>query len=134
MSYLDGSGNEVSTHNSAKGFRYFSAQGKGKPDAGFAFRNAYFSGTCPANAPGKTRDCNVIFSSNPVLLNVGRMSAPPAWRVKEKLEALRLTSSRAIISATPGISRAAINAELDRDLPADVDSRLDGVTEEGDGQ
>ena len=135
VSYLDAAGNEVAAYGPAvKGFRYFSAQGKGRPDAGFAFRNAYFSGTCPANTPGKVRDCNVIFSANPVLLNVGRMSAPGSWRVAQSIAALRDTTSRAISETAPGISRAALDAELDRDLPSEVDSRLDGVSDDGDGQ
>lgn len=135
MGYLDAAGKDLAAHGPAvKGFRYFSAQGKGRPDAGFAFRNAYFSGTCPANAPGKVRDCNVILSANPVLLNVGRMSAPGAWRVAEAIAALRNTTSRAISDTTPGITRAAIDAELDRDLPPEVDGRLDGVADDGSGQ
>lgn len=132
MGYLDSAGAAVAGYGpSVKGFRYFSAQGKGKPDAGFAFRNAYFSGTCPANAPGVVRDCNVIFSRNPVLLNVGRMGAPSTWHVAESIARLRASTSRAISDASPGISRAALDAELDRELPPEVDSRLDGVDDDG---
>ena len=135
MGYLDAMGNDVAAYGPAvKGFRYFSAQGKGKPDAGFAFRNAYFSGTCPANVPGKVRDCNVIFSSNPVLLNVGRMDAPKLWHVAQSIAVLKKTTSRAIDDTSPGLSRAALDAELDRDLPPEVDSRLDGVSDDGNGE
>jgi hypothetical protein len=134
MGYLDSTGNAVAQFGPiVKGFRYFSAQGKGRPDAGFAFRNAYFSGTCPSG--GMTpRDCNLIRSANPALLNVGRASAPSNWKVAEALARLRTLSSRAIEDASPGISRALIDIELDRELPDQIDDRFSGVTDEGAGQ
>jgi hypothetical protein len=116
------------------GFKYFSAQGKGKPDAGFAFRWAYFGPNCPAATPGKPRDCRVIKSTNPILLNVGRMYAPSEWHVREAVA--RLTAStRSIFYAdavTRGMSGTLAAAEAQRQLglerPIDKPELLTGET------
>ena len=66
--------------NAVKGFKYFSAQGK-KVGGGFGYRWAFFSPTCPAEVPGKPRDCGIILSSNQRLLNTGCMLHPTSWNV-----------------------------------------------------
>lgn len=109
------------------GFKYFSIQGKGKPDAGFGYRYAYFSGACPAVGGNKVRDCNVIRSANPVLLNTGRLDMPNNWRVQESIQEMRRSATRSIEIQNPGITRAAIEDELNRELPMTIDSRYDGV-------
>lgn len=131
LGYLDAGGNVLSTFGSnVKGFKYFSAQGKGKPDAGLAYRYAYFEGTCPPTTASKVHDCHVIRSRNPVLLNAGRMNTPDVWTVDTSLATLRQQIGRDIELSNPGVSRAFIDTELDQDLPSSIDPRLDGV--EGD--
>lgn len=41
------------------GFRYFSAQGEGRSDGGFGYRNAYFIHQCPSPR-GRDDDCNIV--------------------------------------------------------------------------
>lgn len=71
------------------GFKYFSAQGKGKPDAGFAYRWAFFSPNCPPVNPNKPRDCNIEFSHNQAMLNSGRMHSPSSWTIESAVEKIR---------------------------------------------
>ncbi len=128
LGYLDANGNDLSTFGPAvKGFRYFSAQGKGKPDAGFGYRNAYFEGTCPPSTATRIRDCHVIRSNNPQLLNAGRMMAPNTWTIQAALVDLRRQQGRAIASVYPSATRAVINQELERELPNSIDPLFDGV-------
>ena len=86
------------------GFKYFSAQGKGRPDAGFSDRNAYFSGYCP-QPRGKNDDCNIIKAfkddtkdhitkQNMALLNTGEMFSPKAWTVEVALKKMENQISR----------------------------------------
>lgn len=131
LGYLDGSGKVLTSFGpNVKGFKYFSAQGKGKPDAGFAYRYAYFDGTCPPSTAQQVHDCHVIRSKNQALLNSGRMTTPDKWTVDASLAALRKQIGRDIELSNPGVSRAFIDTELDRELPATIDPRLDGI--EGD--
>jgi len=76
------------------GFKYFSAQGKGRSDAGFGDRNAYFSGYCP-QPRGKNDDCNIIKAlQNQTLLNAGEMFSPKAWTVEVALKKMENQISR----------------------------------------
>lgn len=128
LGYLDGNGGAVSTYGpSVKGFKYFSVQGKGRADAGFAYRYAYFNGTCVPSTATKIHDCKVIRSANPALLNTGRMHMPDNWTVAASLAELRNNIGRSIELTNPGVTRAFIDAELDQELPPAIDSRLDGV-------
>jgi hypothetical protein len=131
LGYLDGNGTILDRFGpEVKGFKYFSAQGKGKPDAGLAYRYAYFEGTCPPTTAQKVHDCHVIRSRNPALLNSGRMNTPDGWAVDASLAALRQQIGRDIEMSNPGVTRAFVDAELDRELPSSIDPKLDGV--EGD--
>lgn len=130
MGFLDGSGNETSVPSAVRGFKYFSLQGKGKPDAGFGYRWAFFEGTCPTFSDGRTRDCHIIRSSNPVLLNTGRMDWPTTWRVDASVAKLAEETRRDIQSADPTVSRAVADQELQAELPAGIDPSLDGITQE----
>jgi hypothetical protein len=67
---------EPTYSNRVVGFQYFSSQGKKSDDAGFAYRWAFFGDLCPDAPAGKKRDCGVIFSDNPTLLNAGYMLHP----------------------------------------------------------
>lgn len=114
------------------GFKYFSAQGKGRPDAGFAYRYAYFGPFCPQAVAGKPRDCGIIRSANQRLLNTGTMYAPPNWRVAEAAANLQLLVRGAIKSRNPTRSAADVDlltdAELDRELVPNPDLNFDGET------
>lgn len=130
MGFLDGSGNDTSVPAAIRGFKYFSLQGKGKPDAGFGYRWAFFEGTCPTLSRERTRDCHVIRSNNPVLLNTGRMNWPTDWQVEDSVAKLAEDVRRDIQGADPTITRAVADQELDAELPANIDPGLDGITQE----
>jgi hypothetical protein len=70
------------------GFKYFSSQGKGSPDAGFAYRWAFFGDTCPSPKNGMPRDCYVIKSTSQSLLNTGYMLQPDHWSTEAARTAL----------------------------------------------
>jgi hypothetical protein len=112
------------------GFKYFSAQGKGKADAGFAYRYAYFNGTCPASAPGP-RDCGIIRSGNPKLFNAGTMYHPKNWTTIQAQTKIIRSVRSALESRYPGNSRSSIDyqtsVELNRELLPDF-SRFTGET------
>jgi len=127
LGYLDKDGNDVATYGpSVKGFKYFSDQGHGKPDAGLGYRWAFFGPVCPALPSGKVRDCKVIFSTtHPALLNTGRMLDPHLWTYEKAVASLRETSSRSI-AESQGISRAAADNIVDQDLPNIIPTKFDG--------
>jgi len=115
------------------GFRYFSAQGKGKPDAGLAYRNAFFDGFCPTTAD-TPRDCGIIRSANPALLDAGRMWEPSRWTYVQAV-ADRKRSARSLVeAANQGASRGTVDALVDAELRADLQwtpsqrQALDGET------
>lgn len=97
------------------GFRYFSAQGKGKADAGFAYRDAFFDGFCPGSS-SMPRDCGIIRSSNRVLLNAGRMWAPQRWSYTAAVERKRLQTRSILEDQFPAETRGAIDGLLDTQL------------------
>lgn len=113
------------------GFRYFSAQGAGKPDAGMAYRNAYFAPDCPAAQPGELRDCGVIKATNNMqLLDGGTLYAPPAWRVAEARAALTADVSRAVSSMNPGATRSMVDLVIQRELDRELSPHLSAFTGE----
>jgi hypothetical protein len=130
LGYLDGNGGALPSPAGAKGFKYFSLQGKGRADAGFGHRYAFFSGNCPTLLAGQVRDCNVIRSSNSVLLNAGRLHAPSRWDVAGAIAKLREQGVRNFMATSPGVSRAAANEEFERELPSAISPMLDGITSE----
>jgi hypothetical protein len=92
LGYINRNYEDVSNYsNQVAGFRYFSAQGKGKPDAGFAYRWAFFSPNCPGVVPGKPRDCNIMLSRDQKMLNTGCMLHPRAWKISAALEEIRVS-------------------------------------------
>lgn len=86
LAYLDKDGNELPEFSDGvTGFKYFSAQGKGKPDAGFWYRWAYFSDKgCPDFVEGKPRDCGVLRRS----VHAGRMWHPKSWQAQNATDNL----------------------------------------------
>lgn len=92
------------------GFKYFSAQGKGKPDAGFAYRYAYFDGNCPQPTAGRSRDCGVIRSDNKVLFNAGSMYHPMMWKIESALNEMKNNQRDITRSLHLGLPRAFIES------------------------
>ncbi len=111
LGYIDRNYADLATYSSAAaGFKYFSAEGKGSSDAGFAYRWAFFSPNCPAPVTGKRRDCGIIRSPKQEVLNTGCLLHPRAWSVHPPRDGLE--------------ADAGSSAEL---KPSDL-SRYDGVT------
>lgn len=143
LSYLKADGESFVYDDKVIGFRYFSAQGKGRPDAGFGYRNAYFDGQCPS--PRKpSDDCKIIkgfrtkpdgtFDQNFALMNTGRLLHPAMWDV-DGAAAQRVSNlSRGPAIQSEAISRG-IEAEqlaeliLDRELMPDEALYVDGSSE-----
>lgn len=116
LGYLDRAGNPLTTYSDqVAGFKYFSDQGKGRPDAGLGYRWAFFGDRCPDLPAGQIRDCKVIRSANPALLNSGRMFAPSQWTFETALPKLRIEAARGI-AGSRGISREAADSLLDDPL------------------
>ncbi len=81
LGFINKAGAMQSKYNdSVIGFKYFSSQGGAAAGAGgFDYRYAVFSKFgCPDNMPGK-RDCNVIYSTDQLMLNTGTMLSPAFW-------------------------------------------------------
>ncbi len=118
LGYLDDAGNDVAAFGpSVAGFRYFSAQGKNSPDAGFGFRWAFFAGKGPATLSGGRRmDRGIIWSEKPSLLCCGYMIHPAHWPAAVGL------------GATPGARALAPATAREPELPVPDLSRFDGVT------
>lgn len=120
--------------NSVIGFRYFSAQGKGKLDAGFAYRNAYFDGSCPATAGAVPRDCGIIRSSNRKLLNAGRMFMPEDWNYDSAVAEIAAGVRGIVRSQNPTVGGSAFEKLVNQTLSAELAMRedaaryFDGVT------
>lgn len=132
LAYLDASGNDVPTFGpSVVGYRYFSAQGKGLPDAGFGYRWAFFDGHCPQSLPqGRRRDCGITRSDNPKLLCCGYLFHPTKWPDAATIDARvrSVVASGVSTEATGSALEAIIDAEMTRELPPPDLSRFDGVT------
>lgn len=130
LSYIDAAGNDLATFGTnVTGYRYFSSQGKGLPDAGFGYRWAFFDGHCPAAMPpGMRRDCGVIRSDNPTLLCCGHMLHPTKWPAQTAIEAAVIESVGPKRTAESPASEAQIELEMARELPQPDLSRFDGIT------
>jgi hypothetical protein len=135
ISYLGKDYNELDHYipDEVVGFKYFSAQGKSKPDAGFAYRYAYFGDYCPAFSAEKPRDCGVIKSlSNLALLDGGELWDPSEWRTEEAHNRLLTTLRRSIedqygLGASRGLIDSVLQTTLDTDLQPSSD-RFTGET------
>ncbi|MBP0447839.1 hypothetical protein J8J14_24170 [Roseomonas sp. SSH11] len=139
MGFLDASRQEVPFSKNVMGFRYFSAQGQGRPDGGMGYRDGWFAGQCPSP---RTRhdDCDIRAAyevaangrvrQNQSLLNCGRMHHPSAWQTEKAQEALR-TKTRGIYqgeAVTRGISPDLFaEQKLDEELEALPERYQDGT-------
>jgi len=89
LSYIDKEGRELGLHSDrVAGFKYFSSQGT-QDSGGFGIRLAFFSDAgCPTLTGSQKRDCGVIRSNEPMLLNCGVMWHPRDWEKGKALEQL----------------------------------------------
>jgi hypothetical protein len=96
LGFLDKAGSDLPQYSDeVAGFKYFSSQGKNKPDGGLGYRWAFFSDAgCPALSPGKKRDCGVLRSENNHLLVGGYVAAPNMWNQEIAAEQI-LTNNEA---------------------------------------
>jgi len=84
LGYLDQNGKILSSFGSTvAGFKFFSAQGKGKPDAGFGYRYGFFGNHCPSLDGGRVVDCGIRKSDDQSILNTAYLLAPSKWTTKE---------------------------------------------------
>jgi len=104
LGFIDDKGQDLAAYSDqVAGFRYFGAQGHGKVgEGGLSYRHAFFSvNGCP-DVPYQ-RDCNVIFSDDSRILNVGQILDPADWKHKsaeeqDRREPLNLEDQRLISS------------------------------------
>jgi len=96
------------------GFKYFSSQGKGS-GSGFGYRYGYFNGFCPNNSPEK-RDCGIIRSNNPSLLNVGRMWGPDRWNYLGAVSQKRVSQRNIVADENPNVRGSPLDALVDEIL------------------
>lgn len=131
IAYLDQNGQRQNKYSQgAIGFAYFSAQGKGKPDAGFGERHAFFDGHCPPTAETK-RDCGVVRSSNLALLNGGELWHPSDWKTEEAKAMISRSVRSTLTQRYPGATRAFIDTQLETELNRELapnSDHFDGVT------
>ncbi|WP_158808539.1 hypothetical protein [Beijerinckia sp. L45] len=131
IAYLKPDQTETSEYSSdVIGFHYFSAQGKGKPDAGFADRYAFFDTHCPSAGTKIPRDCKIIKSANLALIDGGELWSPKYWRTAEAKEALVKDVRRGIEDAFPGTDRGFIDSRLDAELSQELSPNLSTFTGE----
>lgn len=123
--------------NQVVGFRYFSAQGQGRPDGGFGYRNAYFINNCPSPR-GRDDDCNIIglsvkpngtVTQDRRLFNTGEMFTPRSWNVDGALKALTERVTRGF--EEQGLTRgpeldAAVDSALRKELNPNPARYVDG--------
>ncbi|WP_375779166.1 hypothetical protein ACE103_09270 [Bradyrhizobium sp. ma5] len=127
ISFLDANSNETSNYSAnVIGFHYFSAQGKGKPDAGFADRFAYFDGKCPDQpVAGRPRDCGVIRSSNRALLDGGELWSPTAWTTTQAISRITTRVRGVLESRFAGQPRGFIDTKLNVELEKELTPNLE---------
>lgn len=122
------------------GFRYFSAQGAKRPDAGLGYRNVYLAGVT-AHPHGPEVDCCVdglivhadgTVQQNHLQFSAGELLVPEKWRVKEALADLRTVVSRGFendpLLRGEALDRA-VDAKLAEHLRPDVDAFDDGTSD-----
>jgi hypothetical protein len=113
------------------GFQYFSAQGGGnpkkhippKPDAGFAFRDAYFGlysghGVTPARGVSHPADRTVLRpGADKRILNGGRMWMPTAWNTAAAIQDItgRLAHHKRTRGGDPAVIRG-LQEERSQDI------------------
>jgi len=130
LGYLDKSSKLIDVYDAQKvvGFKYFSAQGRSRPEAGFGYMYGFFDGFCPSwnemddpNDGKVGRDCNIVRSST----LGGRMFAPNDWTTESAIRAIETDFITAKYESTIGrkltmrerlLIRTPVNIELMRKL------------------
>ncbi len=127
LSYIGSDNKYTSTYNSEViGFHYFSAQGKGKPDAGFGYRDAYFRTHSGPSAGGYPKD-SAIRSQDRLYLNGGRLWTPSAWAVEHAQNKIQQLAAAAVPATKPRRA-ASINELLESEM---AESSVNFSGEEG---
>lgn len=87
LGFIDAKGRDLPGYGpEVAGFRYFGAQGhRQKGEGGFGYRHAFFTKNGCPDVPFQ-RDCNVIFSDDSRVLNVGQLLAPSEWKHPKSFE------------------------------------------------
>jgi len=126
LGFLNKHGDVLLEHDeSVVGYKYYSAQGKGLPDAGFGYRWAFFEGNCPQPLPGgRRRDCGVIRSDKSKQFCCGYMLHPAQW---PEADAIQQGVEREMRTRR-GASDSDSLESLDLELREPNLSRFDGVT------
>ncbi|MER9651699.1 hypothetical protein [Mesorhizobium sp. M0199] len=84
LGYIDRNGTDLSGYSDqVSGFKYFSAQGKGRPDGGLGFRWGFFQGSCPVLTDGRKRDCGILRAEHNNDLMGGYVLPPWSWDKKK---------------------------------------------------
>jgi hypothetical protein len=121
------------------GFRYFSAQGKNRPDGGFSYRNAWFDQHCP-QPKGRDDDCKVIkaftrnadgsLKQNFTLLNTGELWLPSRWDTEGAQRRIAESVTRGFMhdqGLTRGVAEDRARVELERELEPNYAKYEDGT-------
>ena len=131
LGYLDKNGKILKNYSDkVVGFKYFSAQGKGKYDAGLGFRNAYFSGNCNSSTDSVLNDCKIFRNA---YLYSGRMYSPQNWKINAAITNIQyeILESNKIFSkpvAKTNLSKEYIdNKKLQKQLSSDGYTKNNGV-------
>jgi hypothetical protein len=139
MGYLaDGAVPRDAYSSDVTGFRYFSAQGKSRPDGGFSFRHAWFDGHCP-EPRGRDDDCKVIkaftrnadgsLKQNFTLLNTGELWLPTQWDTEGAQRRIAGAVTRGFMHdkhLTRAVAEDRTRIELQRELEPDFAKYDDG--------
>jgi hypothetical protein len=129
LGYLDQTNQLVTSYpgyENTIGFKYFSAQGMGRPDGGFGYRNGYFSGSCRRSQPSIQSDCSIINGTgNQNLLNTGRLLHPNTWTYEAAVRTHAAFLKRTKYRTVP---KSLKNAALDQELPETTSPLFSGET------
>jgi len=130
LGYLDRSAKLLDQYDEQKvaGFKYFSAQGRSRPESGFGYMYGFFDGFCPSDQEmedpkdGKLgRDCKIKRSS----AVGGRIFAPAEWTTEASLKKIEADAivglyeqslGRVMTKRERSLVRRPVNIELMRKL------------------
>jgi hypothetical protein len=139
LGYIDKQGEIVDAFDQDKvaGFKYFSAQGAGKPDAGFWYRWGFFDGACPSLSGDRTHDCTIVRRS----VVAGRLWHPKSWQsdqtatnlardliVDKRSRARQAPLNEEQIKKQLRSRSGEIQRDLSRTLKEQIPSKFTGVT------
>lgn len=122
LGYIDRDGTVAAKYSSSiVGFKYFSAQGKNRPDGGVGYRNAYFaqgaSARCPSYA-NNPADCGLIKGA---YLNAGRIWEPAAWKVSESVSTLIENYKQRAKAMNPELTKDALDFAVEMQFTKELE-------------